>query len=338
MSPDPRANPWLVGQDAAETCVLEAWRSGRMHHAWLLTGNEGIGKATLAYRFARRLLAGGPAETLAMAAGNPVFRRVAAGSHADLHTVARSINPSTKKLRTEIGVDDVRDAGEFLRLTPAEGGWRVVIVDSADELNRNAANALLKVLEEPPARAVLLLVCAAPGRLPATVRSRCRRLALSPLDDAAMAAVLATYLPALDAAERARLAAVAEGSPGRALLLADEAGLKLSALVDDVLAALPRVAPEKAYAVAEALGRTDGAFGTFMDLLRAGLSAAVRDTLRGRAEQAQQRIAGLRPAAEWAGIWQDLGRLQSDTERFNLDKRQALVTGLAMICAAGALS
>ena len=161
-----------------------------------------------------------------------MFRRVAAGAHADLLTVERAWDHKRKRERTEIVVDDVRKFTDFLRLTPAEGGWRVVIVDGAEDLNRNAANALLKVLEEPPARAILLLVCAAPGRLLPTIRSRCRRLRLSPLADAAMEALLTDYLPDLEADARARLVTLAEGSPGRALLLAAEEGLALSELVD----------------------------------------------------------------------------------------------------------
>src|SRR5271165_3045369 len=175
-APEPRANPLLLGHEAAEATLAAALHSGRLHHAWLLTGPAGIGKATLAFRFARRLLAGHGGEGLQLDSTHPVFRRVAVGAHADLLTVERAFDPKRKRQRTEIVVDDVRRIGGFLHLTPAEGGWRVVVVDGADELNRNAANALLKVLEEPPPRALLLLTAAAPGRLPATIRSRTRRL------------------------------------------------------------------------------------------------------------------------------------------------------------------
>ncbi|MGH7152597.1 MAG: DNA polymerase III subunit delta', partial [Acetobacteraceae bacterium] len=266
----PRANQLLLGHRAAEAAVVDALRTGRMHHAWMITGPPGVGKATLAYRFARRLLAGVPRDqSLVLDPADPVFRRVAASAHADLHTIERSINPQTKRQRTEIVVDDVRDGAEFLRLTAAEGGWRVLIVDQADELNRNAANALLKVLEEPPPRAILLLVCSAPGRVPVTIRSRCRRLRLSPLPDAVMAELLACYLPETLIEERDRLIALAEGSPGRALLLAEEKGLELAALTEAVLSALPDLTPVRAHEVADRLGRSDGAFSTFFDLLRA---------------------------------------------------------------------
>ena len=164
-----------------------------------------------------------------------MFRRVAAGSHADLLTVERAYDEKRKRMRTQIAVDDVREISDFMSLTPAEGGWRVVVVDGAEELNQNSANALLKVLEEPPPRAVLLLVCAAPGRLLPTIRSRCRRLRLDPLGQETMERLLANYLPDLAADERGRLVTVAEGSPGRALLLAEEEGLAIAGLVDEVL-------------------------------------------------------------------------------------------------------
>jgi DNA polymerase-3 subunit delta' len=192
--PTPRQNPELFGHAAAERRLLDAWASGRLPHAWLICGPRGIGKATLAYRFARFLLKAGDATggsgrpaSLASDPQDPVFRRVAAGGHADLLTVERGWDKKRERRRGEIIVDDVRDVGAFLRLTPAEGGWRVVVVDSADEMNPNAANAILKVLEEPPRRAALLLVSHAPGRLLPTIRSRCCRLVLKPLAEDAVA-------------------------------------------------------------------------------------------------------------------------------------------------------
>jgi len=331
-APDPRANPDLNGHDAAEATLLSAITSARMHHAWLITGPEGIGKATLAYRFARRLLAGRPTEpSLALDSAHPVFRRVATGSHADLLSIERTINERTKRLRTQIPVEDVRRVGAFLSLTPAEGGWRVVIVDGAEDLNAAAANALLKTLEEPPPRAVLVLTCAAPGRLPATIRSRCRRLRLDALDDATMRFLLARYLPDMPADDRDRLVTLGEGSPGRALLMAEEEGLKIAGLVDQVLTAMPAIPPHLPHAIADALGRSDTGFATFMDLLTAGIAASVRDAARGHADPDQERLAGLRPLAEWGEIWNQLGHLRDETERFALDKRQAIVAGLSLL-------
>jgi len=330
--PDPRANPLLLGHQAAEATLAEAARSGRLHHAWLLTGPQGVGKATLAFRFARRLLAGPSADgSLALDPREKVFRRVAAGAHADLLTVERAWDAKRKRVRGEIVVDDVRRVTDFLHLTPAEGGWRVVVLDGAEDLNRNAANALLKVLEEPPQRAILLLVCSAAGRLLPTLRSRCRRLRLDALDDATLADLLERYLPDTAEAERGRLVTLAEGSVGRALTLAEGGGVAVADLVGRVLDELPDVSAKRAHEVADALGRDEDAFSTFMDLTRAGLAAAVRAAARGRADPDQARLVGARPLAAWVDVWHGLSHLQYETEAFHLDKRQAILAGCALL-------
>ncbi len=327
--PAPRENPLLLGHAAAETQLADAAASGRLHHAWLITGPAGVGKATLAFRFARRLLAGlRPGDTLAMNPADPVFRRVAMGSHADLLTVEREWDEKKARLRGEIVVEDVRTVSAFLRLTPAEGGWRVVVVDGAEHMNRNAANALLKMLEEPPPRALLLLTCAAPGRLLPTIRSRCRRLALQPLGEADMAAVLAQYLAELALADRARLAELAAGSPGRALMLAEEKGLHLAKLAAEVLEGVPRFPLVRAIALADQLGgRGEDRFTPFMTLLCDALATALRRAARG----APERLATLRPLAEWAEVWQSLTHTLDETERLNLDRRQALLSSIALL-------
>ncbi len=178
---EPRANPLFIGHSGAVAALAGAAKSGRLHHGWLISGPSGIGKATLAFRFARWLLAGGAATDLSLDPASPVFHRVAAATHPDLFTVERRINVKTEKLQSEIVINTIQEACKFMRLTPAEGGWRVVVIDGAEDMNPNAANALLKLLEEPPARAILLLVTAAPGRLLPTIRSRCRSLPMAGL-------------------------------------------------------------------------------------------------------------------------------------------------------------
>jgi len=327
----PRSNNLLQGHEVAEKSLLDAASSGRLHHAWLITGPPGVGKATLAYRFARWLLAGASGASLALPDSHPTFRRVAADTHADLLTVELAWDEKRKRQRSEIVVDDVREIARFLHLTPVEGGWRVVIVDGAEALNRNAANALLKVLEEPPARAIILLVCSLPGRLLPTIRSRCRMLRLQPLAPLAMQSFVDNALADLGPAERAQLLALSEGSPGRALHLAAEEGVALAGLVQQVLADLPSLPIGRAHAIADALGRSDAAFATFLELLRGAVASAVLAAARGRADPAQARLASLWPLETWSTVWQRLSRLQDETEDFYLDKRQAIVAGLGYL-------
>lgn len=338
--PEPRANPDLVGHEAAAATLEAAARSGRLHHAWLLAGPPGIGKATLAYRFARWLLAGLPPPEpgqapLHLPPAHPAFRRVAAAAHADMITLEPNTGDKGKK--EVLRVDDARDAIRFLAHTAAEGGWRVVVIDQAERADRaEVQNILLKTLEEPPARTVLLLATHQPDRLLPTIRSRCRRLDLFPLETAALDRLLARALPEMPEGERAALAAIAEGSPGQALALAEGEGLAMQAEVDRALAALPALEGRTLHVIAEAVtgrGRELDAFLTFMALLRRALAAAVRQAARGGAGVPGWVAA--RPLADWAGAWERLGRLAEETERLNLDRRQAVATGLAWLRAGG---
>ncbi len=328
--PQPRANPDLLGHEAAEEVWRRARVSGRLHHAWLITGTQGIGKATLAYRLARSLLAGrSPEDDLAVDPADPVFRRIAAGTHAGLMTVERGADEKTKRMRREIVVDEVRAVTQFLRRTAGEGGARVVVVDGAEEMNPNAANALLKLLEEPPPGALLLLVCHAPGLLPATIRSRCRRLRLSPLTPADVGTLLARFAPELAAEDRAAMARLSEGSIGRALALAEGEGPAMAAQVARVLGARPQGLA--ALEVADAVGRDEAAFSLFMDLLRQAIGNAVRQGARGAPDSHQARLLSLRSIESWGGVWQALTKIQDETERFALDRRQAVLAGLSLM-------
>jgi DNA polymerase III subunit delta' len=342
----PRANPNLYGHGAAEKTLLDAYNSGRMAHAWLLCGPRGIGKATLAYRFARFVLAqrkgngaglfGAPAamEDLALAPAHPVFRRIASGGHADLLTVERTEN-ERGKLRDEIVVEDARRIGGFLHLTPAEGGWRVVVIDGVEEMNRNAANAVLKIVEEPPAQALILLVSHAPGRLLPTIRSRCRRLALKPLDLGTTARILTEQRPGLDAADTQALARLAEGSAGRAIELADLGGLTLLRQMIELLATLPRLDVAALYKLADRMGGAEGeaAFRTVTDLLLWWLARLIRMGGGGEAPDEvvagetalYRRLAEPRSLDRWLEVWEKTRALFSRADAVNLERKQVLL-------------
>ncbi len=312
----PRENPEFVGHQGAVASLYHAASSGRLHHAWLIGGQVGIGKATLAYRFARWLLAGGTSADLAVPVSHPAFKRVAANTHADLLSIERRFDDKRKKMQSEIVVDTVLEVGKFLRLTAGEGGWRVVVVDGAEEMNRNAANALLKLLEEPPKRAILLLVSHAPGRLLPTIRSRCRTLNLAPLGDDEVEGLLRAQAPELSRADAARIARLSEGSIGRALTLAEENGVAIAGLVDEVLAGA--VAPARAQQVADTLARSEDGYEVFMSLLRSGLAAGTRAAARRNQAGLSRRV----------GLWEEFGKLERDVQNLNLDKRAAIIVAL----------
>ena len=337
-APAPRANPDLTGHEAVEAVLRQNFDAGRLPHALLLSGPRGIGKATLAFRLARYALSA-PSEGAAFdmfgalpATGNGlavppesgVFRRVAAGGHADLLTVERAYDPRRKRLRGEIVVDDAREIGAFLRLTPAEGGWRVVIVDGADEMNRNAANSLLKILEEPPRRTLLILVAHSVGLLLPTIRSRCRHISLPPLSDSAVRDLLARYCPDLPDAEAEAVAALAEGSIGRALELVASGGVELSNTLTAMLGRKGGIDVTALHGFAERLARADAedSYRAVEELLRQHL--------------ARQAIAAARrgtraDAARWARVRMEIGDEFARANGLNLDKKQTIMSAFFAI-------
>lgn len=293
-APHPRDTPQLFGQGPAEAAFLDAYTGDRLHHGWLLTGPRGIGKATLAWRIARFLLATPPDDGGMFAApvpdrldipeNHPVARRMAAGGEPGLASIIRSRDEKTKKLRAQIVVDDVRKLNRFFGLSAADGGRRVVIVDSADEMNPNAANALLKMLEEPPERTTLLLISHQPSRLLPTIRSRCRSLRLSPLSPEDMQAALhQTGITPKGAPEH--LAALADGSVGAAIRLAALDGVTLYGQLVALLDTLPRMDRARVMALAEsAVGRNaQDRFEMMLTLIDILLARLARTGATGRA-------------------------------------------------------
>ena len=343
MVPAPRANPDLVGHESAERELRRLVEAGRLPHAILLSGPRGIGKATLAFRFARFLLANGEDRTnavaesgLAINSESGVFRRVAAGGHADLLTVERAYDPRRRRLRGEIVVEDAREITSFFRLTAAEEGWRIVIVDGAEEMNRSAANALLKVLEEPPRQALLLLVSHSAGRLLPTIRSRCRRFPLFPLARALVTRLLRRYRPELAQDEVEAVAALSDGSIGRALELAEAGGLTLHRSVLELLSQIPRLDVIRLHAFAEQLARADAedayrVGGELLLQLLARITVCSACPRRGGEpivdgeDEAMRRLAGRADAARWAALREEIEHAFASTDQLNLDRKQAML-------------
>jgi DNA polymerase-3 subunit delta' len=263
----PRETLALVGQDEALARARRAICHGRPPQAWLIGGPPGIGKATFAYRVARYLLSFGASDRgpddLSVPANDPVVALVRAGTHPGLLVLKRGLHPDTGKPMTVLSIDEIRRLGNFFGLTSGAGGWRIAIIDTADDMNDAAANALLKILEEPPSRSMLILLAHAPAKLAPTIRSRCQLLRLRPLSDTALAAELEQRLPKLAAEDRARLVALSGGSLGAALRLAGDDGLKLAADAERLIdrAAAPDFAAT--LSLAERIARLDRGLESF---------------------------------------------------------------------------
>ena len=320
-APHPRETLGLFGQENAEAEFLEAYAGGRLHHAWMLTGPRGVGKATLAWRIARFLLANPPASgddmfgappppaSLDVSPDHPVSRRMLAGSEPGLHVLRRGPNDAGTKLSADIRIDRVRALKGFFSLSATDGGRRIVIVDAADELNTSSANALLKVLEEPPKDAILILITHQPSRLLPTIRSRCRVLRLSPLDaptlDAALAQAGVTPEPGLSA--------LAAGSTGAAVRLANLGGLDLYRLLVQLFGGLPQVDRAAIAKLGDLAGARGGEarYDLLLDLFDLFLSRAARTGATGEAPIAAcngeaSLLARMAPSPRAAQAWAQL--------------------------------
>lgn len=321
--PHPRDVFDLEGQVAAENAFAHAIARGRLHHAWLLAGPEGVGKATFAYRAARRLLGARPDAgwgVLGSSPEDPVSRQVAARSHPDLLVVQRETEDG--KPRKSIPVDEARALPEFFAKSPAAAPYRVAIIDAADDMNLNAANAVLKTLEEPPPRGILLLVTHAPGGLLATIRSRCRRLRFeTPPHEAAVAAVQRNTGAGHGEAER--LLAMARGAPGRAWRLADAGALAIDDQARELLQTLPKINDSAALLIAEKFRGGEGVerFQMLFDRLA--------DQVRAMA--AEQALAGGGGLDRWAEAHEMLVETPRQAEALNLDRADSFYTALARL-------
>ncbi|MBI1181392.1 MAG: DNA polymerase III subunit delta' [Alphaproteobacteria bacterium] len=349
----PRLARRLIGHDDAERRLLAAYAGGRIPHGWLVTGPRGIGKATLAYRFARFLLERGtpaeadglfgappPPETLDVPEDSRTWRLMAQGGHPGLAVVERAWDDKAKRLRAEIVVDDVRALHGFFGMT-ADAPWRIAVVDSADEMNRQAANALLKMLEEPPKRSLLLLVAHAPGRLLPTIRSRCQTLKLQPVSPEAVAAVLEEESVVIPDADRDLVVALCDGSPGRAMALAEGGGAELYRKAAALLEGMPRPDPAALHGLGETVsGRQQlddfRLLGDLLDgLLRRLITwLATQGGDSGPVGGEGELFARLAPRAgldQWIEVWENTGHLFARAEAVNLDPKQVIITVFSRI-------
>jgi DNA polymerase-3 subunit delta' len=343
----PRGNPDFTGHEEVERALLQDYLAGRLPHALVLAGPPGIGKATLAFRLARFLLSqaeqggGGlfgdvaPPTSLYLAPAHPVFRRVAASGHADLVTIEREFDEKKGRLKTEISVEAVRRIHPFLRMTAAEGGWRVVIVDSADYLSTSSPNALLKILEEPPKKTVLILTTSQPGSFLPTIRSRCRMIHMEPLAEKNLGALLDKMAPGLATDEKSVLIRLAQGSIGKALQFYQDDGVALYKQLLAVVSTMPDLDMIKVHELAEKLGKygAEQSFATATEIMTGWCERQARATARGQRlldvlpgdADVFQKITGAYPPGHFLNTWEKISQLVLQTDIYNLDKKQAII-------------
>ena len=331
-APHPRMTNGLAGHALAEAALLAAYRSGRVPHAFLFVGAKGIGKATLAYRLARFVLAHPDptaaevqaATSLAVDPSHPVARRIAARTHADLLILERTPNDKGV-MRQQIAVEDVYRTVSFFGSTAGEGGWRIAIVDSVDELNRFGANALLKVLEEPPRRALLLLISHSLAAVPATLRSRCRIVTLRPLAQAEVGAALAAAMESsTDDAEIGAAAAAAGGSVARALAFLDEDALALRQQALEALEALPTLDANALHALGDAIAGTDPQrLAAFIDTINAWL-----------AQRLDRNANEIERLARLAEAWERINAAARDAAEYNLERKPLVFSVFGLLAEA----
>jgi DNA polymerase-3 subunit delta' len=334
-APHPRHAQALIGHAAAEAELLSAYRDGRLAHAWLIGGPQGVGKATLAWRFARFVLANPDpnakgvreAADLHVDPNNPAARHLSALAHPDFSLMRREWKTNPKRLATEISVDDVRQALQIFHLAAAFGGWRVSIVDCAEDLNRSSANALLKMIEEPPQRSLILIVSHRPGQVIATIRSRCRRLSLDPLAENDIVKVIAGLGPPWSESDPAAIASAARranGSAREALARLAPESEEIGALIESSIGGLPRPDPRAVAKLAEALGPRTA---------NEAYQAFHRDLYDWLAAHAFRTVSSAARAEEIAALWNRIRAAARETEALNLDRKLHVLAVFAEIAA-----
>lgn len=334
----------LFGHQKAEQRLLDGLQTGRMPHGWLIVGPEGVGKATLSYRLARFVLQDGdPAARAAGAADLSVdereatFRQVAGLGHANLLVLRRPWQERSKRFASAITIDEVRRLRAFLGTTAASGPWRVVIVDKAEEMNVSASNALLKSLEEPPPRTLFLLVSSAPGQVPITIRSRCRILRLTGLNEADLGAAVSSAISNAgveppDSGDLSKAMLLAQGSVRRVLQLIELGGSALYDRLITILSKLPSLDQVALQKLADELTAkdADARFELAFAMLSDSLARIIRQAATGTGGQGAEaeiatRLTQHADLAQWAELWETVQRVKADALALNLDRKNLIL-------------
>lgn len=333
----PRDTYDLIGHADSEALFLKAKASDRLHHAWLITGAPGVGKATLAYRIIRYMLGGTPLlpGSLDIPQTDPVAQQLASLGHGNFMLLRRPYDFKRKKLRSEIPVDNVRALGAFFQGTAAvDETWRVCLIDSADELNKNSENAILKLLEEPPAKTMIILLSSAPGRLLPTIRSRCIHL---PLREVPEAEILPWLKARVEVSEDILQAAVklSRGGPGKAIALAQNSNDVLRPL-SQYLKSLDQSQAKVDHLIANNLAAQNASVSRalFWEALQDILRAQSAFSLTGEWSGAFKPLPVAKSASIWAQLWDKVNEMQRVEAAINMDKKTVMLETLANIRAA----
>lgn len=359
----PRNTLELVGHEHAEQLFLDAFNAEKIHHAWMITGPKGIGKATLAYKMARFLLNNPPEDDQGPGLFGDVLERTAltsletdldspanhlinAASNPDLMIIERTEDPKTGKMRSNILVDDVRKINEFFHKTSTDGGWRVAIVDTADEMNRNAANAILKILEEPPKNSILIILAHAPGRLLPTIKSRCRMLPLKPLKSLTVKEILQKNYPEKEENIIDGYVALSNGSPGYAISLIEHQGLKVYREILGLLSTMPNINVPLMHDFAGTITtkKSGDTFLLFSEMLSQFISRMVRHVSYLNTDHTHnikealteefnlmEELGAIIPLDQWASLWEKISEKMKVTDQLNMDRKQTVIDILNMI-------
>lgn len=330
LSQHPRSHNEFYGHEKAAGLIEDVLKTDRVPQSWLICGSKGVGKATLAYRFAKALLSG--SKILSVNENNPSAIRVVNSSHSDLLV----IEPDEEKASGDIGVDQIRKIGGFLRLSASETQYRIVIIDSADNMNNAAANALLKLLEEPPAKSIFMLISHCPGKLLATIKSRCRYLNLGELSDMHASCIIQKNIPNIAPHENDMVTYLSNGSPGAAIELYDNNGIEIYAKIIAVLSGVPRVDSAKVQELADLVTKkgdkiswqimTSLLDGVLIRIIKAFAGQVYEIKLNNDEKNIVQKLKALKSIEECLDIRERINALMSDTSRIHLDKRAVIIS------------